>query len=138
MRTTRAGTIVAWLLAVVALVANVAGYALNLYKAAWWFDRVLHAGSLFALTFWLSAIAFARGLRAEHRVIAFVLFAAAGIASGAVWELIEWGFDQLQPANIIKGKHDSMLDIVMDSIGALAAAAAVQIVLSGRNSDRLS
>ena len=132
MHTIRSGKIIAWLLGGALVAANVAGYAFHLYEAAWWFDRALHAGSLFALTFWLSALVFARGLRAEHRVIAFLLLAGVGIASGAIWELMEWSFDQLQPADLIKGKHDTMLDIVMDSIGAVFAAATVQIFLSER------
>ena len=35
-----------------ALVANVAGYALDLYQRFWWFERVLHGG--------MKGVAFAR------------------------------------------------------------------------------
>ncbi len=48
------GRTIAWVLAAVLLAANVAGYAFDLYAAYWWFDRVLHAATLFAMTFWLA------------------------------------------------------------------------------------
>ncbi len=45
----------------------------------------------------------------------------AGIACGALWEVAEWAFDQFAPGNVIKGKYDSILDIIMDTGGALVA-----------------
>ncbi len=44
-----------------------------------------------------------------------------GIALGALWEVAEWGFDQIAPGDVIKGKHDTIIDIVMDTAGALLA-----------------
>ena len=51
METTPRGRAIAWLLAVALGAANAAGYALDLYARFWWFDRVLHACTIFALTF---------------------------------------------------------------------------------------
>jgi len=50
-----------------------------------------------------------------------LLLASVGIALGALWELAEWVFDQIAPGDIIKGKHDTLLDIVMNTAGAVLA-----------------
>lgn len=129
MRVTMAGRIVAWGLAVASLAANVAGYRFDLYQWAWWFDRVLHGSTLFAMSFWLCIVVFARGINEDHRLLGFLMIAAVGIASGALWEVTEWTFNLLVLADAIKGKYDSILDIVMDSGGALLAAGLVQLYL---------
>ena len=87
------------------------------------FDRVLHGCTILAITFWLAIVVFGRFLRAAppQPVLAFFLLASVGIAIGALWEVAEWGFDQFAPGNVIKGKHDSILDIVMDTLGAVLA-----------------
>jgi len=123
MQSTAAGRITAWILLGLIVAANVAGYAFDLYGAVWWFDRVLHGFTILGLTFWLAVVVFARALRGEpgHRVLTILLPASLGVALGALWEVAEWGFDQIAPGDIIKGKHDTILDVVMDTIGALAA-----------------
>jgi hypothetical protein len=47
--------------------------------------------------------------------------ASVGLAVGALWEVAEWGFDQVAPGDVIKGKNDTIIDIVMDAIGAALA-----------------
>ena len=51
------------------------------------------------------------------------MLARVGIALGALWEVAEWGADLVLPGNVIKGKHDTVMDLIMDTAGALAAAA---------------
>ena len=58
----------AWGLAATLLLANVAGYAFDLYAAFWWFDRILHAATLFALTFWFAQIVLGDAIREDHAV----------------------------------------------------------------------
>ncbi len=98
MEATAEGRRVAWFLAVALGVANAAGHVLDLHARFWWFGRILHACTVFALTFWL--------------------------AVGALWEVAEWGFDRIAPGDVIKGKHDTIIDIVMDTLGALLAGVA--------------
>ena len=89
------GYATAWMLLILAGVANIAGYAFDLYQPFWWFDRVLHGCTILAITFWLAIVVFGRFLRAAppQPVLAFFLLASVGIAIGALWEVAEWGFD---------------------------------------------
>lgn len=106
------------------LLANVAGYVFDLYQRFWWFDRILHACTLFALTFWAAIFLCAKVLNvtADHRLMRVLLIASVGVAVGAWWEVAEWGFDQVMPADVIKGKYDTVLDLIVDSFGAVVAA----------------
>lgn len=124
MHSTAAGQTTAWIAVVAAVVANIAGYALDLYQKWWWFDRVLHSATLFAMTLWVWLFVFAVTMHPERARSphALVLIVAVGVAMGAVWEILEWIYDLLTPMNSIKGKYDTILDIIMDTIGAGAAA----------------
>lgn len=132
MHSTAQGRTIAWSLAALLLAANVAGYAFDLYAAFWWFDRVLHAATLFALTLWLALFVCPPVLRPGQPLLFILLIASLGVAIGAWWEVAEWGFDLLAPGDVIKGKHDTVIDIVMDTLGAvLAASLAPRFLLPG-------
>ncbi|MBI0537115.1 hypothetical protein D9599_16205 [Roseomonas sp. KE2513] len=117
---------VAWGLAFVLLAANVAGYAFDLYAAFWWFDRVLHAATILALTFWLTVMFLGEVIREGRAVLFILLVASVGVAVGALWEVAEWVFDHYASGDVIKGKDDTALDIVMDTLGAMAASVLAQ------------
>jgi len=123
MEATHTGRLVAWTLIVALGVANIAGYAFDLYGKFWWFDRALHAGTTLAGTLGLALFVFAKGINKDRLspVLIVLLLASVGIALGALWELAEWVFDQIAPGDIIKGKHDTLLDIVMNTAGAVLA-----------------
>lgn len=112
----------AWGLAATLLLVNVAGYAFDLYSAFWWFDRILHAATLFALTFWFAEIVLRDTIREGHDVLFVVLISSFGIAVGALWEIAEWAFDAFSSGNVIKGKNDTLIDVLMDTAGAVSAA----------------
>lgn len=123
MEATAQGRAIAWGLAGLLLLANIAGYAFDLYAAAWWFDRVLHGATLFAITVWLAVLVFAPALRPEAgRARLVLLILSLGIAVGAWWEVAEWAFDLVAPGDVIKGKDDTIKDIIMDTVGAVLAA----------------
>ncbi len=116
----------AWFLLAALGVANAVGHALDLYARFWWFDRILHACTILAVTLWLALFVcrhVLRGGRGRGALLALVV-ASVGLAVGALWEVAEWGFDRIAPGDVIKGKHDTIVDIVMDTIGALLAGAA--------------
>ncbi len=57
-------------------------------------------------------------------VLVLLMIASVGLAIGALWEVAEWGFDRIAPGDVIKGKHDTIIDIVMDTAGAILAGLA--------------
>ena len=127
MEATSEGRAVAWFLAIALGAANAAGYALDLYARFWWFDRILHACTILAATLWLALFVcrrVLRGGRGGDGALLVLVIASVGLAIGALWEVAEWGFDRIAPGDVIKGKHDTIIDIVMDTLGALAAGAA--------------
>jgi hypothetical protein len=135
MEATSVGRVIAWTLLVALGAANIAGYAFDLYRQFWSFDRVLHACTILAVTLWLALFVFSKALNKEHGhgVLVVLLVASVGIALGALWEVAEWGFDQIAPGDVIKGKYDTLLDIVMDTAGAvLAGIMALKLTRSPR------
>jgi len=124
MQATSVGRPTAWVLLASLMAANAAGYLFDLYQQFWWFDRVLPACTILALTLWLAIFVRARALKggAGQGLLVILILASVGIAIGALWEVAEWGFDQIAPGNVIKGKHDTILDIIMDTAGAVAAS----------------
>ena len=123
MQPTKAGSVIAWSAIAVVTIANLAGYALNLYQAVWWFDRVLHMATISALTLWLGLYVCSPVFRGDRDpgLRAVLIIASIGVACGALWEVAEWALDQVVPGNIIKGKYDTIIDIVADTAGALVA-----------------
>ena len=120
MQATATGHVIASSLLVALGAANIAGYAFDLYRQFWWFDRVLHACTILAVTLWLALFVFGRVIDGErgHSVLVVLLVASVGIALGALWEVVEWGFDRISPGDVFKGKHDTVIDILMDAAGA--------------------
>jgi VanZ family protein len=123
MQTSARNRALVWTVITVAIVANIAGYLWQLYKRFWWFDDVLHAYSTFALTLPLALLLYGVVLcGAETRPILFILVVASlGVAVGVIWEVAEWAYDQVVPENAILGKKDTIIDLIMDTIGAVAA-----------------
>ena len=123
---TTTGRVIAWILLTILSLVNVAGYVLDLYARFWWFDRILHGCTIFAVTFWLALFMCNRVLRGGRGrdVLVVLMIASVGLAIGALWEVAEWGFDRIAPGDVIKGKHDTIIDIVMDTAGAVLAGLA--------------
>lgn len=99
-------------------VVNAAGYAWDLYATIPPYDEIVHGTTIFAitltggyLTYRSVAPAFAR-----HRTLFMVAVTSFGIAVGALWEVFEWTFGFVGPI------PDTMVDLILDSIGAAAAA----------------
>jgi hypothetical protein len=125
MQTTTGNGMIVWALLAIALAVNIAGYVWNLYQQFWWFDEVLHGYTIFAITLalgvWLYGTVFT-GYH-SHALLLVLAIASTGIAIGALWEIAEWAYDQMVQGNVILGKRDTIIDLVVDSIGALAAGA---------------
>jgi uncharacterized membrane protein YjdF len=57
----------------------------------------------------------------EHRLLLVLAVGAVGLTMGALWEVAEWAYDQIVGPNVILGKTDTIVDLVMDTLGALTA-----------------
>lgn len=117
-----------------ALIANIAGLLFNLYAIAQ-FDEVLHAFTLFAITWFLAYLAEGKILMGptNHPVMMIVALTLSGVGVGGLWEVVEWFYDMLTPANSIQGKDDTMTDLIADTLGS--AMAAIAYVLLWRQPD---
>lgn len=124
MRISKSERAVIWSLFVFAIIVNIAGYVWDLYDRFWWFDEALHLYTSFALTLALALRLYSRGLAAvrDAKLVLALTVASVGIAVGTLWEVGEWGYDQFVPTDVILGKTDTIVDLMLDTAGAAAAA----------------
>ena len=115
--------IVAWVALTIAILVNAAGYLMDLYDRFWWFDDAIHTYTSFALSLLLALLLYGRVLTGArmHSVLFVLAVAVLGGGIGALWEIAEWGYDQLVPENAILGKTDTVIDMILDTMGSLAA-----------------
>jgi len=103
------------------------GEVRNFYEKIWWWDLALHG--VFALTIgiigFLAIYVFymTNRVRVAPIYVAIITFALA-VAVGTIWEIFEFGMDWYFGLNMQKsGLIDTMTDLMINSIGALIAAA---------------
>ncbi len=112
------------------------GEVFDFYERYWWWDIALHFGSAlgFGLIGFLFIFMLFEGDRfaAPPLAIAVLSFATA-IAIGALWEIFEFGMDQIFGMNMQKsGLVDTMADLIVDTFGAFIGATAGYFYLKGR------
>lgn len=102
------------------------GSVVNLYNVVWWFDIFTHfLSGIF--TFGVGIFLLSKmGILKENKVfsifvgLCFVMFIAS------LWELFEFGADQLLgmdlPHNIDTGVHDSMIDMFVAFVGGVLSS----------------
>lgn len=116
-------------LIIIAVLASLAGLFFNLSARYAWYDKALHLYTTFALTLFAGLCLYGKSLTGAERsagllVLTIVLI---GLGLGALWEIGEYSYDHLvSQGNTIKGKTDTMLDLVLDGIGALMAGLIVR------------
>ncbi len=102
------------------------GEVFDFYERFWWWDIAMHGGSAvgFGLIGFVLVFMMFQGDRfaAPPFAIAFFAFCFA-LAIGALWEIFEFGMDQLFGFNMQKsGLMDTMGDLMVDTAGALVGA----------------
>lgn len=112
------------------------GEAFDFYRRYWWWDMVLHGGSAigFGLLGFLFVLMLFEGDRyaAPAWAMALIAFSFA-VTIGALWEIFEFGMDQLFGLNMQKsGLLDTMFDLIVNVIGASIGALAGYLYLTGR------
>ena len=110
---------------VVAALVNAAGWVWNLFERPGPYDEIAHAYTTFAITLALGLLAYGSlfGSFRAHRWLFMLVIASFGIAVGALWEVAEWSADKLLPADVVSGLDDTIVDLIVDSLGALVAGA---------------
>jgi len=123
MYTSSANRAVVWGFVIIAILVNIAGYWLNLYDRFVWFDEVVHTYTSFALTLLSALLLYGEVLGGVRKrpILLVLTIASLGVALGALWEIAEWGYDQVSAGNDILGKRDTMIDLILDTLGAVAA-----------------
>jgi hypothetical protein len=111
---------------VLALTMQAWGEALGLYDSIAWFDNVVHftlpffgAPTLYIVLARLDVVPDPKDeTHVRHYVgIAIVAF-ALGVALGGLWEIAEWGSDNMLGSSLQIDNDDTVGDLIADSLGA--------------------
>jgi hypothetical protein len=116
------------------LALGLMGSIFKWYKDFAWFDETLHFFTLLTATLLIVMEAYGRTFigATRHQFLLFVLIVLTGLGIGAMWEIWEWIYDQIfTQKNTIKGKLDTIIDLVIDTAGA-AVAGFIAIRLANR------
>lgn len=104
------------------------GTANHFFTRFWWWDKMLHgsSGLIFANLGFLIAMYLQRSEKTGsglNRILASLFSFCFSVAAGAVWEIYEYSMDQTF-GSLYQGVgiHDTMLDIIADTLGALIFA----------------
>ena len=123
------GAIVFFLIATLLL-----GEYYDFYERFWWWDAVLHTSSAigFALIGMMIVVFMLRAQRIQKAspfMLSMMAFSFA-LSIGALWEILEFGMDQLLGMNMQKsGLVDTMFDLIVDAIGAFIGSVGGYIYL---------
>lgn len=114
----------------------------DFYNRYWWWDVALHTGSAigFGLIGFILIFMLFEGNRYAAPPFAIAAFSFAfGLSIGALWEIFEFGMDQIFGLNMQKsGLLDTMWDLIVDTIGAALGATAGYFYLKRRRFGWLS
>ena len=102
---------------VVAALLNAGGW-IGLFYQPGPYDEITHAFTTFSVTLALSFIVYGSMLTLfrSHRRLYLLTIISFGIAIGALWEIFEW------VTATINSLDDTIVDLIMDTIGAIAAS----------------
>ena len=105
------------LLFVIAALLNAGGW-IGLFYQPGPYDEITHAFTTFSITLALSFIVYSSMLPIfrSHRRLYLLTIISFGIAIGALWEVFEW------VTATINSLDDTIVDLIMDTIGAIAAS----------------
>jgi hypothetical protein len=111
----------------VAMIFTGWGEALGLYDAWKPYDNVVH----FIVPMLCSQVAYIALARIEvlpdlredfvprHYAGIFTVTFSLGVAIGGVWEIFEWGSDEIFGSNLSMGNDDTVGDLIADTLGSL-------------------
>ena len=105
------------LLFVIAALLNAGGW-IGLFYQPGPYDEIVHAFTTFSVTLALSFLVYRPMLSIfiSHRKLYILTIISFGLAVGALWEVFEW------LTATINSLDDTIVDLIMDAIGAIAAS----------------
>ena len=113
------------------------GEVFDFYNRYWWWDILLHGASAagFGIIGFLFVFYLFQGDKYDAPPWALAMFAFSfALAIGALWEIFEFGMDQLFGLNMQKsGLVDTMADLIVDTLGAFLGAFSGFVWLKGRD-----
>lgn len=120
-----------------ALAAEETGTALGAYNSIGWGDTLSHfvlpfliAPILYLGLVRLGAAAGPRGAPSVSFLVGSALMTAAAVlALGALWELVEWAVDSALGTNFSQGYTDTLVDLLADAVAAVLGGAMVGVWL---------
>lgn len=103
---------------VVAALVNAGGWVWGLFYQPGPYDEIAHAFTTFSITLALSFLVYRSMLTVfrSHPILYVLTIASFGISIGAIWEIFEWLI------KVINDIDDTIIDLVMDALGAIIAA----------------
>lgn len=109
---------------VIAALLNAGGWVWQLFYQPGPYDEITHAFTTFAITLALSFLVYHSMLNVfrQHKVLYLLTIASFGIAIGALWEVAEWTAGKVLATEVIESLDDTIVDLIMDSLGAGLAA----------------
>ena len=112
------------------------GEVFDFYERFWWWEVLLHGSSAigFGVIGFLFVFYLFQGDKYAAPPWALSMFAFSfALAIGALWEVFEFGMDQIFGLNMQKtGLDDTMTDLIVDSLGAFVGATSGFFWLKGR------
>jgi hypothetical protein len=109
---------------VLAALLNAMGWVWGFFYTPGPYDEIVHAYTTFAITLALSFLVYSSMLNLfrNHTILYLVTIASFGIAIGALWEITEWSAGKILNSQIVGSLDDTIIDLIMDSLGAGLAA----------------
>lgn len=109
---------------VLAALLNAAGWVWGLFNVPGLYDEIVHAYTIFALTLAFSFLVYRSMLTIfrQHTILYLITIASFGMALGALWEVAEWSAEKILSTQVIPSLDDTIVDLIMDTLGAISAA----------------
>ncbi len=94
----------------------------SLYERFFWYDKPIHFTAEFLLTLLAGHILLTKKLiQVKNKLIFFIVVVSIGVALGGVWEVVEWFLNLMKPALHGYTATDTAMDLMVDTLGSLAA-----------------
>jgi hypothetical protein len=122
------------LLVAVSLYIHVLGHVGGYYVSlAPYYDKLAHlisSATVALIAFFIAALTEHRGEVRLTVPIAVIFIVSTTLAAGTLWEIYEFVADEVFGTNLQHGNTDTMVDLIMDLVGAAIVAGFAAIALS--------